>query len=87
MTKVYVMESCPDCTEVKQRYSNDEGYQLIDIGRQARVIISLKRYDAALTEISPDANADASAAPDSDDSAEHPSYAPGASCSLDGSGC
>lgn len=116
------MKSCPDCVEVKQRYSNDEGYQLIDIGRQARdlkefialrdthpafakvrergtigipcfvmedgrVIISLKRYDAALTEISPDANADASAAPDSDDSAEHPSYAPGASCSLDGSGC
>lgn len=36
MTKVYVMESCPDCVEVKQRYSNDEGYQLIDIGRQAR---------------------------------------------------
>ena len=30
------MESCPDCVEVKQQYSNDEGYQLIDIGRQAR---------------------------------------------------
>jgi glutaredoxin-related protein len=30
------MESCPDCVEVKQRYSNDPGFELVDIGKQAR---------------------------------------------------
>ena len=41
MTKIYVMESCPDCTEVKALYSNNPEYELIDIGRQAR---SLKEF-------------------------------------------
>ena len=41
MTKIYVMESCPDCTEVKALYSNRPDYELIDIGRQAR---SLKEF-------------------------------------------
>lgn len=41
MTKIYVMESCPDCTEVKSLYSNNPDYELIDIGKQAR---SLKEF-------------------------------------------
>lgn len=41
MVKVYVMESCPDCTEVKAQYSNNPEYELIDIGQQAR---SLKEF-------------------------------------------
>ena len=41
MVKVYVMESCPDCVEVKARYMDDPGYELIDIGKQAR---SLKEF-------------------------------------------
>ena len=41
MVKVYVMESCPDCVEVKARYKDDPGYELVDIGRQAR---SLKEF-------------------------------------------
>ena len=41
MIKIYVMESCPDCTEVKALYSNHPEYELIDIGRQAR---SLKEF-------------------------------------------
>lgn len=36
MIKVYVMESCPECTKVKELYSNDPQYELIDIGKQAR---------------------------------------------------
>lgn len=36
MTKVYVMESCPDCSKVKEMYSNDPDYQLVDIGKLAR---------------------------------------------------
>ena len=41
MTKIYVMESCPDCIEVKALYSNHPDYELIDIGKQAR---SLKEF-------------------------------------------
>ncbi len=41
MVKVYVMESCPDCVEVKQLYGNNPDYELVDIGRQAR---SLKEF-------------------------------------------
>lgn len=41
MTKIYVMESCTDCTEVKALYSNHPEYELIDIGHQAR---SLKEF-------------------------------------------
>ena len=41
MVKVYVMESCPDCVEVKARYKEDPGYELVDIGQQAR---SLKEF-------------------------------------------
>ena len=36
MTKIYVMESCPDCTQVKQLYKDNPEYELIDIGQQAR---------------------------------------------------
>lgn len=35
------MESCPDCVEVKARYKDDPGYELVDIGQQAR---SLKEF-------------------------------------------
>lgn len=41
MTKIYVMESCPDCTEVKALYGHHPEFELIDIGRQAR---SLKEF-------------------------------------------
>ena len=41
MTRIYVMESCPDCTQVKELYKNNSEYELIDIGLQAR---SLKEF-------------------------------------------
>lgn len=41
MIKVYVMESCPDCTAVKELYSDNPEYTLVDIGKQAR---SLKEF-------------------------------------------
>ena len=43
MTKIYVMESCPDCTQVKQLYKDNPAYELVDIGQQAR---SLKEFIA-----------------------------------------
>lgn len=41
MTKIYVMESCPDCSEAKKLFAGNPDYELIDIGRQAR---SLKEF-------------------------------------------
>lgn len=35
MIKVYVMESCLDCSEAKRRFGADPEYELIDIGKQA----------------------------------------------------
>ncbi len=36
MTKIYVMNTCPDCTEVKQWADGDERFQVIDIGEHVR---------------------------------------------------
>ena len=36
MTRIYVMESCPDCIQAKQLYGNNPDYEIIDIGKQAR---------------------------------------------------
>lgn len=36
MIKIYVMSTCPDCTQVKNLAANDPRYQLIDIGEHVR---------------------------------------------------
>lgn len=36
MTRIYVMESCPDCIQAKQLYGGNPDYEIIDIGKQAR---------------------------------------------------
>ena len=36
MTRIYVMESCPDCAQAKQLYGGNQKYEIIDIGKQAR---------------------------------------------------
>ena len=41
MIKIYVMESCPDCTAVKELYGNNPEFELVDIGKQAS---SLKEF-------------------------------------------
>ena len=41
MTRIDVMESCPDCTQAKQVYKDNPAYELVDIGQQAR---SLKEF-------------------------------------------
>ena len=30
------MESCPDCAQAKQLYGDNQNYEIIDIGKQAR---------------------------------------------------
>ena len=36
MIKVYVMESCPDCSQVKEQLKDNPNYEMIDIGAQSR---------------------------------------------------
>ena len=36
MTRIFVMESCPDCIQAKQIYGDNPDYEIIDIGKQAR---------------------------------------------------
>ena len=36
MTRIYVMESCPDCIQAKQQYGDNPDYEIIDIGKQAK---------------------------------------------------
>lgn len=41
MIKVYVMDTCGDCQIVKQKLSDNPGYELIDIGKHVR---NLKQF-------------------------------------------
>ena len=36
MIKIYVMSTCPDCTEVKLAAQNDPRFELVDIGAHVR---------------------------------------------------
>ncbi len=36
MIKIYVMNTCPDCTDVKRAAAGDERFQIIDIGEHVR---------------------------------------------------
>lgn len=41
MTKVFVMATCPDCTQVKAQLEGNPNYELIDIGTHVR---NLKQF-------------------------------------------
>lgn len=41
MIKVFVMQTCPDCTSVKEQVKNDPRFELIDIGEHVR---NLKQF-------------------------------------------
>lgn len=41
MIKVFVMQTCPDCSKVKQLYNDNPNVQLIDIGEHVR---NLKQF-------------------------------------------
>lgn len=36
MIKIYVMETCPDCTYVEDQIKGDPGYEIIDIGTHVK---------------------------------------------------
>ena len=100
MIKVYVMESCPDCVEVKQRYSNDPGFKLVDIGKQARDLkefLVLRDTHPAFEKVRERGNIGLPCFIKEDgtviislkkfDDSIEPVYAEGSACNLDGTGC
>lgn len=49
-TKVFVMETCPDCTQVKAQLAGNPNYQIIDIGQHIKNLkqfLALRDKDAA----------------------------------------
>ena len=100
MTKVYVMESCPDCVEVKQRYSNYPDFELVDIGKQARDLkefLVLRDTHPAFEKVRERGNIGIPCFIKEDgtviislkkfDDSFEPAYTEGAACTLDGTGC
>ena len=94
------MESCPDCIEVKQRYSNDPGFELVDIGKQARELkefLVLRDTHPAFVKVRERGNIGIPCFIKEDgtvrismkkcDNSFEPVYAEGAACNLDGTGC
>jgi glutaredoxin-related protein len=99
------MESCPDCTQVKQLYKDDPAYELIDIGQNARNLkefLALRDNHPAFAKVRERGNIgipcfvkedstviislkhyDAAQAADR----QPQTYAEGAACNLDGTGC
>lgn len=103
MTKIYVMESCPDCTMVKQLYGNNPEYVLIDIGQQARSLkafLVLRDNHPAFDMVKEYGNIGIPCFVKEDGTviislekfdaslaAASPEYSTGAACNLDGTGC
>ena len=100
MTKVYVMETCPDCVEVKQRYGGNPDFELVDIGRQAKSLkefINLRDRHPAFAKVRERGNIGIPCFIKEDgaviislkkfDESFVPEYTDGAACNLDGSGC
>ena len=94
------MESCPDCVEVKQRYSNDPGFELVDIGKQARDLkefLVLRDTHPAFEKVRERGNIGIPCFVKEDgtviislkkfDDSFEPVYAEEAACNLDGTGC
>lgn len=36
MIKIYVMSTCPDCTDVKEQVKGNDKYEVVDIGEHVR---------------------------------------------------
>ena len=97
MTKVYVMATCPDCSEVKERLSGNPDFEIINIGEHVR---NLKEF-IRLRDSSPAFDSVKAAGSigipcfveeDGQISFDTERYIPeefpsGAACSLDGKGC
>ncbi len=97
MTKVYVMATCPDCTQVKAQLADNPRYELIDIGEHVRNLkefLKLRDNNPAFDEAKnhgwvgiPCFLLDDGNVRFSMDDVVVEELPDGAACSLDGKGC
>lgn len=96
--KMYVMQTCPDCTYVERQIKGDPRYEIIDIGEHVRNLKEFLRlrdgspvFDDARKNgyagIPCFVKEDGSVTLDPADLGLEPRPMEGASCKLDGSGC
>ena len=94
------MDSCPDCFEVKQRYSDDPEFILIDIGKQAsslKEFLTLRDTHPEFNKVRQRGNIGIPCFIKEDgtvtislkkfDASIVPEYSEGAACNLNGTGC
>ena len=99
MIKIYVMDTCPDCTYVEEQIKDDSRYEIIDIGRHVRNLkefLKLRDSSPAFAEAK---RAGAAGIPcfvledgrvtlvPEDAGLKSRPTADGSACKLDGSGC
>ena len=48
MIKIFVMDTCPDCTFVKEQVYGNNKYEVIDIGKHVR---NLKEFCGCATKV------------------------------------
>ena len=97
MTKVYVMATCPDCSEVKERLSDNPDFEIIDIGEHVRNLkefIRLRDSSPAFDSVKAAGSIGIPCFVEEDgrirfDTEEFvpEGSSSGASCSIDGKGC
>ena len=91
------MATCPDCSEVKERLSDNPDFEIIDIGEQVRNLkefIRLRDSSPAFDSVKAAGSIGIPCFVEEDgrisfDTEEfvHEGYSSGASCSIDGKGC
>lgn len=97
MIKVFVMQTCPDCTRVKELAKTDARFELIDIGEHVRNLkqfLSLRDNHPAFDRVKQHGSVgipcfvleDGSISFSLED-VNLPEIEEGSSCSLDGKGC
>lgn len=97
MTKVFVMETCPDCTQVKAQLANNPAYEIIDIGEHVRNLkqfLAIRDNNPAFDEVKAQGYVgvpcfvleDGTVKFSMDDIVIEEAPA-GAACSIDGKGC
>lgn len=99
MIKIYVMDTCPDCTYVEEQVKGDNRYEIIDIGHHVRnlkeflklrdnspVFDEARRYGAAGIPCFVLEDGTITLTPEDAGLKSRP-IADGSACNLDGSGC
>lgn len=98
MVKIFVMETCPDCTYVEEQIKGDPQYEIIDIGshvKKLKEFLRLRDSSPVFDDCRLNGYAgipcfvkeDGSVTLSPEDLGLQSRPSEGASCSLDGKGC